>query len=55
MDWVDRILEIGVTIRNDDEEGRRGTFGTLETADVIWAAWSEDGRPPCYGSSAGAG
>lgn len=46
MDWVDMVLEIGVTTKNDDAEGRRGTFGTLEKADVIWAAWSEDGQTP---------
>lgn len=46
MDWVDRVLEIGATIRNDDAEGRRGTVGTLDKADVIWAAWSDDGQTP---------
>ncbi|QRE77244.1 hypothetical protein [Methylobacterium aquaticum] len=46
MDWKRRVVEMGVLTRNDDDEGRQGTFGVLERADVVWAAWSDDGQTP---------
>ena len=44
--WVDRVLQMEAYVRQDDQEGRNGTHGVLERADVIWAVWSDDGETP---------
>lgn len=46
MEWMRRVTEIGVLIKNDDDAGRKGTFRALESSDILWAAWSDDGRTP---------
>ena len=46
MNWVDRVLQMEAFVREDDQEGRAGTLGGLDHADVIWAAWSNDGQTP---------
>ncbi len=33
-------------VRQDDQEGRNGTRGVLDRADVVWAVWSDDGVTP---------
>ncbi|MCI9878878.1 hypothetical protein [Methylobacterium sp. Leaf104] len=37
---------MGVRIKNDDDAGRKGTLKAIELSDVLWAAWSDDGRTP---------
>jgi hypothetical protein len=44
--WVDRVLQMEAFVRQDDQEGRNGTQGVLDRADVIWAVWSDDGKTP---------
>lgn len=44
--WVHRVLQMDVYVRQDDHEGRNGTQGGLERADVVWAVWSDDGETP---------
>jgi len=46
MDWKERVVEMGVLTKSDDEQGLKGTAKALDLADVLWAAWSEDGRTP---------
>ncbi|ACK81456.1 hypothetical protein [Methylorubrum extorquens] len=33
-------------VRGDDQEGRKGTYGVLEQADVVWSVWLEDRHTP---------
>ena len=44
--WVDRVLQMEACVRQDDQEGRNGTHGVLEGADVVRAVWSDDGETP---------
>lgn len=44
--WVDRILQTEAYVRQDDQEGRNGSAGVLDRADVVWAVWSDDGETP---------
>ena len=44
--WVDRVLQMEAYVRQDDQEGRNGTQGVIERADVVWAVWSDDGETP---------
>ncbi len=34
--WVDRVLQMEAYVRQDDQEGRNGTHGVLDRADVVW-------------------
>lgn len=33
-------------MRQDDQEGRNGSHGVLDRADVVWAVWSDDEETP---------
>lgn len=44
--WVDLVLQMEAYVRQDDQEGRNGSHGVLERADVVWAVWSDDGETP---------
>lgn len=46
MNWVERVLQIEAFVREDDQEGKAGTLDVMDSADVIWAAWSDDGFTP---------
>lgn len=44
--WKERVLQMEAYVRQDDQEGRNGTHGVLDRADVVWAVWSDDGETP---------
>jgi hypothetical protein len=41
--WVDRVLQTESSVH---QEGRNGTYGVLERADVVSAVWTDDWETP---------